>query len=304
MKELLLSVRQPGACLVAVVRDGSPEQVYVEQEPANSRVGNIYKGRIVNIEPSIQAAFLDYGVGRNGFLHVSDVEPGLYLNIPNPALHGHEPARPRIEAIFRRGQELLVQVIKEGIGTKGATLTTYLSLSTRSLVLMPGLSGEIGVTRKIEDEEQRQRLRLLIEQAGPPEGLGFIARQAALDRTAEQLHGEMTFLERLWRLVQRRSNQRPAPIEVYRDCDPLAQAIAATCSADIDTIWVDEQAAVEPAREMLDLVSPGAGARLRLHEGTDTLFARYGIQEETGQRPALPTGASAPDTPAGPAEGG
>jgi ribonuclease E len=287
---------------VAVVRDGDLEQVYVEPAPAASRAGNIYKGRIVAIEPSIQAAFLDLGGPRNGFLHVSDIEPALYRNIPDERL---QRGRPRIEELFRRGQELLVQLIKEPEGnpSAGPTLSTYLSLASRSLVLMPGLD-RAGVTRKIEDEGQRRQLLELLKQARPRGFTGFIARQAALGRSAAELADEMAYLERLWHRVLQRSAGRPAPAELYREGDPVVQAIRDAFSADIGTVWVDDPAVFQPVQEILDLVSPGAGQRARLHQGPDTLFARYGIQEEKGQRPALPPGAQAPDTPAGPDRGG
>src|SRR5690606_13907958 len=154
-------------------------------------VGNIYKGRVVNVEPSIQAAFVDFGVGRNGFLHVSDVEYEYYRHLmPNGGddddyedNNGRGNGRrrndrrtrnkPPIQDIFQRGSEVLVQVIKEGIGTKGPTLSTYISIPGRYLVLMPALQ-RVGVSRKIEDEEDRRKLRRLMQQLSPPEGLGFI----------------------------------------------------------------------------------------------------------------------------------
>jgi len=185
-QEMLINVAQPEECRIAIVEDGLLEELYIERASADNYVGNIYKGRIVNLEPSIQAAFVDFGVGRNGFLHISDVEPQYFrLGGFDPAealepvgagrgrdidLGDEEPepatkprarnlrpgARPRIkppiQEIFRRGDEVLVQVIKEGIGTKGPTLTTYISIPGRYLVMMPGMN-RLGVSRKIEDDE-------------------------------------------------------------------------------------------------------------------------------------------------------
>ncbi|MCH2596689.1 MAG: S1 RNA-binding domain-containing protein, partial [Pirellulales bacterium] len=181
--EMLINVAQPEECRIAIVEDGQLEELYVERSSQDNYVGNIYKGKIVNLEPSIQAAFVDFGVGRNGFLHISDVEsqyfrqggyapdkpiqPDGTQNEPEPADAASERggggngrtstasrkvrpgARPRIkppiQEIFRRGDEVLVQVIKEGIGTKGPTLSTYISIPGRYLVLMPAL-GRIGVS--------------------------------------------------------------------------------------------------------------------------------------------------------------
>jgi ribonuclease E len=174
-KEMLINVLQPEESRIAIVEDGVLEELYVERNSAENFTGNIYKGRVVNIEPSIQAAFVDFGVGRNGFLHVSDVEYQYYKALqPN---NGRKPEsqtdsrgrkirhndrsprnKPPIQEIFKRGDEVLVQVIKEGLGTKGPTLSTYISIPGRYLVLMPGLQ-RVGVSRKIADDDVRRQLR-------------------------------------------------------------------------------------------------------------------------------------------------
>ena len=186
-KEMLINVLQPEECRIAVLEDGQLEELYMERKSVEAFAGNIYRGKIVNLEPSIQAAFVDFGVGRNGFLHISDVEPQYFRQggyDPEEIMresdelaeaaakraresgrgskHAYKGGRPRvkppIQEIFKRGDEVLVQVIKEGIGTKGPTLSTYLSIPGRYLVLMPSLS-RIGVSRKIEDEDDRKRLK-------------------------------------------------------------------------------------------------------------------------------------------------
>ena len=183
-KEMLINVLQPEESRIAIVEDGILEELYVERNSLENYVGNIYKGRIVNIEPSIQAAFVDFGVGRNGFLHVSDVEFQYYRHLiekgdggdsdddaddldsgDGDEVRGRSAARgrfnersvrnkPPIQEIFQRGSEVLVQVIKGGIGSKGPTLSTYISIPGRYLVLMPGLQ-RVGVSRKIADEDAR-----------------------------------------------------------------------------------------------------------------------------------------------------
>jgi len=177
---MLVNASQTEECRIAIIEDGRLEELYVERASQDNYVGNVYKGKIVNLEPSIQAVFVDFGVGRNGFLHISDVEPRYFkqggydpdemmrkereaaANNPRrrpPAHGGFRPrVKPPIQEIFKRGDEVLVQVIKEGIGNKGPTLSTYISIPGRYLVLMPAL-GRIGVSRKIEDEEERRRPR-------------------------------------------------------------------------------------------------------------------------------------------------
>src|SRR5262245_59584203 len=200
-QEMLINVAQAEECRIAIVEDGQLEELYLERTSQSNYVGNIYKGKIVNLEPSIQAAFVDFGVGRNGFLHISDVEPQYFRQAgydPEEVIRGafdddrsqsrdseggkgtqrrrYPGARPRfkppIQDILRRGDEVLVQVIKEGIGTKGPTLSTYISIPGRYLVLMPAL-GRVGVSRKIEDEEERRKLRDAMLELKPPRGLGF-----------------------------------------------------------------------------------------------------------------------------------
>jgi ribonuclease E len=553
-KEMLINVLQPEECRIAIVEDGVLEELYVERTSHESYVGNIYKGRIVNIEPSIQAAFVDFGVGRNGFLHVSDVEPAYYRHLeqrggdnggrrdrgrdrhrgprrpveddfdrpetlpeeeeeraawpadradaepepqapgeeagapprdeaaedrgrrrseggrgrrgsrgrrgrprgeepagpetgpdrheteepaghaephageeppatgepppasppgqqeerrfgegidldeaepgprlmdsaehrteegdppapslePSAALHEEEhglsrsepedsseegadegPARnyeadwqdteetgvsapgdryaeeggsheemaeerlpefeeegarprhrrgrderrgrrpgrrmggrpgagrpkPLIQDIFRRGQEVLVQVIKEGIGTKGPTLSTYISIAGRYLVLMPGLN-RIGVSRKIADDEQRRRLREILSELQPPRGLGFIIRTAGLDKNKKELQRDLSYLSRLWQVVVRRIRKLKAPAEIYQESDMITRTIRDTFTSEIDTIWVDEPAAFEHAQEFLQIVMPRYANRIKLYQGSEPMFHKYGIEDE------------------------
>jgi ribonuclease E len=562
-KEMLINVLQPEECRIAIVEDGILEELYVERTSHESYVGNIYKGRIVNIEPSIQAAFVDFGVGRNGFLHVSDVEPAYYRHLQEPRGEGgrregggrgrrerggrrpddegrreggrrrgrpeearrprrppdiedeaparpededrgpagpeepavtaaaeaadygfeaaYEPAEPQaltqpadeagqdaealagqpeaeegrgrrrgrgrtrrkpdeapeqagaageaepapeakagpadepepsgevesesrrrperprpmesaerrtkeeepeldlppgrpaedredvsdpdeaasaagdegayadsghaeeaerpvavaeghtddveedlaedrmsdfdeeadlgpprrrrddrrrngrrpggfgrpgfgrpkplIQDIFRRGQEVLVQVIKEGIGTKGPTLSTYISIAGRYLVLMPGLN-RIGVSRKITDEEQRRRLKEILSDLEPPRGLGFIIRTAGLDRTKKELQRDLAYLSRLWQVVVRRIRKTKSPCEIYQESDMITRTIRDTFTGEIDTIWVDEPAAFAQAQEFMQIVMPRYAGRIKLFEGPEPMFHKYGIEEE------------------------
>src|SRR3954447_22322667 len=170
-KEMLINVSEGEECRIALVEDGGLEELYMERTSATSHVGNIYKGRVTNVEPSIQAAFVDFGLGRNGFLHISDVLPQYFGRKGEDVEEfvGKKMARrdrPPIQRCLRRGDDIVVQVIKEGIGTKGPTLSTYLSIPGRILVMMPGMS-KFGISRKIEDEEERRRLRGILDSLKP-----------------------------------------------------------------------------------------------------------------------------------------
>jgi ribonuclease E len=329
-QEMLINVAQPEECRIAIVEDGILEELYIERSSQDNYVGNIYKGKIVNLEPSIQAAFVDFGVGRNGFLHISDVESQYFrqggYDPDKPILPGggqeievediadldddedddleevgengrsirprggrsatkrvRPGVRPRIkppiQEIFRRGDEVLVQVIKEGIGTKGPTLSTYISIPGRYLVLMPAL-GRIGVSRKIEDDDARRRLRDILRELNPPKGLGFIVRTAGTDRTKKELSRDLAYLVRLWKVIVRRIKKTPAPDVVYEESDMIIRTIRDIFTGDVDSISIDQAEAYERAKEFLQVVMPRYVSRLQLYEGKEPLFHRYKLDEE------------------------
>jgi ribonuclease E len=321
-QEMLINVAQPEECRIAIVEDGVLEELYVERSGQDNYVGNVYKGRIVNLEPSIQAAFVDFGVGRNGFLHISDVESqyfrqgGYDPNKPilpdgsqprgseaNSARHGESASgrgrsengrgtqtarrrmgvrpriKPPIQDIFQRGDEVLVQVIKEGIGTKGPTLSTYISIPGRYLVLMPAL-GRIGISRKIEDDDGRRRLRDILRELNPPKGVGFIVRTAGTERTKRDLSRDLAYLLRLWKVIVRRIKKHAAPFGIYEESDMIIRTIRDIFTSDVDTIFIDEPAAFERAKEFLQIVMPRYVNRLQLYEGREPLFHKYNLDEE------------------------
>ena len=313
-KEMLINVAQPEECRIAVVEDGVLEELYIERASQNNYVGNIYKGRIVNLEPSIQAAFVDFGVGRNGFLHMSDVEPSYYRqggygrdgrkltdsgkedsngsgsgdgrrgSQPHNRGRGGRPGirpkvKPPIQDVFRRGDEILVQVIKEGIGNKGPTLSTYVSIPGRYLVLMPAL-GRVGVSRKIEDEDARRRLRDILLELNPPKGVGFIVRTAGQERTKKELSRDLAYLLRLWKVIVRRIKKVEAPVDIYEESDMIIRTIRDMFSSDIDAIYIDQEPAFDRAREFLQQVMPRHVGRLQLYQGKEPLFDKYRLEEE------------------------
>jgi ribonuclease E len=317
-QEMLINVAQPEESRIAILEDGVLEELYIERTAQDNYVGNIYKGVVVNLEPSIQAAFVDFGVGRNGFLHISDVEPQYFRQggfDPDQPLEPNggsrrgrgeadesaenddpddPPSRPRrrpmrlgarprvkppIQDILRRGDEVLVQVIKEGIGTKGPTLSTYISIPGRYLVLMPAL-GRVGVSRKIEDEDVRRRLRDIMLELNPPKGLGFIVRTAGADRTQKELSRDLAYLLRLWKVIVRRIKKTTAPTDIYEESDMIIRTIRDIFTTEVDAIYIDEPKACERAKEFVQLVMPRNVGRLQLYEGKDPLFHKHGVDEE------------------------
>jgi ribonuclease E len=190
-----------------------------------------------------------------------------------------ERPKPPIQEIFKRGQEVIVQVIKEGIGTKGPTLSTYISIAGRYLVLMPGLN-RVGVSRKIMDDDQRRRLRDIFNDLKPPTGLGFIIRTAGVDKSRSEIQRDLAYLSRLWQVVARRIKKVKSPAEVYQESDMITRTIRDTFTNDIDTIWVDERSAFEHAQEFLQFVMPQHADRIKFYEGKEPLFHKYGLEDE------------------------
>ncbi len=316
-KEMLINVSQSEECRIALLEDGVLEELYTERTSQNNWVGNIYKGKIVNIEPSIQAAFVDFGVGRNGFLHISDIEPEYFrqagydpseiLSGKNFGIDDEEPSdgpddsasgrggargqrggklrsgrprfKPPIQEIFRRGDEVLVQVIKEGIGTKGPTLSTYISIPGRYLVLMPSL-GRIGVSRKIEDEAERKKLKSMMQDMNIPKGVGFIVRTAGQERNRKELSRDVAYLLRLWKALVKRIKSQPSPCDVYEESDIMIRTIRDTFTEDIDSIVVDHPEAYNRARDFMEMVMPKYSSRIQLYENREPLFFKYKLEQE------------------------
>jgi ribonuclease E len=206
-------------------------------------------------------------------------EPESGRSSAGRSYRGRGMVKPPIQEVFRRGDEVLVQVIKESIGTKGPTLSTYISIPGRYLVLMPGLN-RVGVSRKIADEAQRRKLREIMNDLNPPKGLGFIVRTAGLERTKRELARDLAYLLRLWKVILRRIKKSKTPSPIYQESDMITRTIRDIFTSEIDTIWIDEPSAFERAQEFLRVVMPRFVNRLKLYEEREPLFHKYGIEEE------------------------
>jgi ribonuclease E len=282
-RQMMINVSAGTECRIAILHEGRLEEFFIERESTQSHVGNIYKGRITNVEPSIQAAFIDFGLEKNGFLHISDVQPQYFPN------HSGEPEdvgrkiprhqRPPIQKCFRRGQEVIVQIIKEGVGTKGPTLTSYLSIPGRFLVMMPGMSRH-GVSRKIEDDVQRRQMRDLLGQLALPSDMGFILRTAGLGRNKRELQRDLNYLMRLWKTVVERIKRLPGPAELYRESDLVTRTIRDIYTADFDRIVVDDATIAKKVREFLHIAMPRTKTSVETYADREPIFHRFGIEVE------------------------
>jgi len=282
-KEMIINVVPQEECRIAIMDAGKLQEIYLERASSENQVGNIYKGIVTNVEPSIQAAFIDFGQGKNGFLHISDLHPQYFPNgessTENVGRKMPRRNRPPIQRCLRRGQQLLVQITKEGIGTKGPTLTSYLSIPGRFLVMMPGMR-QLGVSRKIEDDDTRRKLRDQLNELNLPEDAGFIARTAALGRTKRELQSDLNYLSRLWKSVDKRIKGQKAPTEIYTESDLVIRTIRDVYASDITRIVVDDADVAERAHEFLSIFSPRSRDTVVYYDGPEPIFHRYGIEDE------------------------
>ncbi len=269
-------------CRVAVLEEGRLSHYFAERESNSTNVGSIYKGRVANVEPAIQAAFIDFGQGQNGFLHVSDLHPKYFPGEEVTERVGKKIARhdrPMIQDALRRGQEIIVQVIKEGIGTKGPTVTSYISIPGRLLVMMPDMD-KAGVSRKVADEDQRRAMRKILDSLDLPEGCGFILRTAGLDRSKSELQRDAAYLERLWTAMRKRIDKTGGPCELYTEGDLLIRTLRDLADPCIKSIVVDSPAAFDRAQIFLDIVAPGTGPKLHFWTKQAPLFTAFRVDEQ------------------------
>ena len=279
---MLINIAQEEECRIAIVEKGQLEELYVERSTSSRHVGNIYKGVITNVEPSIQACFIDFGIGQNGFLHISDLQTSFFPNNSQKERVGRKRPRrerPPIQDCLKRGQELIVQVIKEGIGTKGPTLTTYLSIPGRFMVLMPGMNRS-GISRKIEDEESRTKLRDLLKQLDPPKDMGVIIRTAGMDRGKRDLQRDLNYLIRLWKNVTAQEKKVSAPKELYQESDLVIRTLRDVFNSNIKRIVCDSEEVVKKIKGFLRIAMPRTRCPIQFYNQSAPLFSKDHIEEK------------------------
>ncbi|OQX10676.1 MAG: hypothetical protein BWK76_20305 [Desulfobulbaceae bacterium A2] len=298
--KLLINAEEPEECRVALVENGRLEAFHVATVADERTKNNIYKGRIVSVEANLQAAFVDIGTERNGFLPFGEIHPEYYredLDDRCRQLVQRDQLRDlKIEEVVQRGQEVLVQVAKEVTGSKGANLTTYLSIPGRYIVLMPG-SDSAGISRKIVDDERRQQLREMMHELELPEGIGYIIRTASQEITGQSLQQDLRELLALWGEIRKRGQAMASPALIHEEHDVIARFLRDHFTADIQEILVDTQEAFEQVSRFVATLPAGQrDVKVRLHRGPRPVFNHHNIEEqiEAIYRPrvALPSGGS------------
>ncbi len=279
-KRMFISVLPGEQVEVALAENGVLLEYYLDMLHQRKLKGNIYKGVIHNIDANLQAAFVNYGSGKNGFLQIDEVHPE-YWQAP------HEPAKgkkfPPIQKVLKAGQEVLVQVVKEPTGNKGAFLTTWLSLAGRFLVLTPGQE-QIGVSRKVSDEEERARLREMMNGIDPGSGLGVIVRTVSAGTTKATLKNDLQYLKRLWRDIRKKATEVAAPALVHQEPGLSERAVRDYLTDDVGEIWVDNEAEAENVRGMVSLLFPRKKDLVRLHgDPRQSLWDRFSLRRQLEQ---------------------
>ncbi|HHO48471.1 MAG TPA: Rne/Rng family ribonuclease [Desulfobacteraceae bacterium] len=276
---------------VALVDSGNLLEFYLERPAEQGLVGNIYCGRVVRVLPGMQAAFVDIGLERAGFLYVDDVllspcefekriasqdQPFNRAISSQEILPHSSQVQPSIGDLLKEGQNVLVQISKEPIGTKGARLTCHITLPCRNLVFMP-LTDHIGISRKIEDEDVRQKLREMIEALRPP-GTGFIVRTVADHATEAELEADMEFLLLLWDDIKSRCGKVAAPSLVYKDIDMILRSVRDLFSEDVKQVVVDAEPVYERLQSFVRIFAPELQDRIVHYDRDTPLFEAYGIE--------------------------
>lgn len=273
-QRMLINAVHPEECRIAIIEDSSTlAELEIESNVGKKAKGNIYRGRISRIEPSLQAAFIDIGTNRNGFLQINDVHPSCFRD------RSSRNGKVRIQDVLEPGQELVVQVVKEERDMKGATLTTYISLPGRYLVIMPG-SDRGGISRKIHDNEQRLRLGRLSKELEVPVGMGMIIRTAGLDRSQGELSRDLSLQLKLWESILVANQSAKAPTLLYKDNDLATRVIRDYFTPDVREIIIDDPKTFQNVREFVGQVMPRYRSRIKLYEERGPIFTHHGIDQQ------------------------
>jgi len=290
MKRMLINATQPEELRVAIVDGQKLFNLDIEVPGRELKKANIYKGRITRVEPSLEAAFVDYGAERHGFLPMKEISRSYFTE---ESVEGGK--RPNIKEAIKEGQQVIVQVEKEERGNKGAALTTFLSLAGRYLVLMPNNPRAGGVSRRIEGQD-RAELREAMAQLEIPEGMGLIVRTAGIGKQIEELQWDLDYLLQLWAAIENSSTNRDAPFLIYQESNVIIRSIRDHLRADIGEILIDDESTFTQARQFIRQVMPHNERKLRRYEDRVPLFSRYQIEsqiESAFQRDVrLPSGGS------------
>ncbi|MBN2493771.1 MAG: Rne/Rng family ribonuclease [Deltaproteobacteria bacterium] len=286
-QEMIVNACVPENTRVAIVSSGRLEAYFEEFHQDFRTRGNIYLGEVINVQPGLDACFVDYGESRHGFLPMGEILPRFWKKRTD---------RPRIEHAVTRGQKLIVQIDKEPSGTKGARLSTHVSLAGRYMVLMPYSAETRGVSRRIEDPEQRQTYREIADKIHPPKGMGVIVRTAGLGMNKRDLSQDLNYLIRLWKDIDQRSRSSSKPCLLHADADLVPRILRDYYSDEIEWIRIDDAVALQKAEQFFRLYMPRKRRQLKAYTHREPIFSHFGIEQQIEElqkrRVQLPSGGS------------
>ena len=270
---MLINASHPEENRVAIVVDGILSELDIEIAGKEQSKGNIYKAVVVRVETGLQAAFVDYGAEKLGFLQIGEIHPNIYPS------KEESKSRPRIADILSRGQEILVQIVKEERGNKGAALTTYLSIPGRYMVLMPDSTTK-GVSRKISEDPERKKLKRTMAELDLPDDMGYIVRTAGIGKDKDELKRDFDYLVRLYEGIVARQDQIKAPAQLYQESNLAIRSIRDYFSTDMDEVLIDDQTVYQDTRDFFALVMPEFKHLVKRHRERRPIFSRYQIEEQ------------------------
>ncbi|MFP4475337.1 MAG: ribonuclease E/G [Desulfatibacillaceae bacterium] len=269
--KILINAVDPEECRIAIVKDNHLEGFHIETAAREITRGNIYKAIVVRVEPSLQAVFVDYGAERHGFLQKHEIHSDYFLDSPSGSTC--------ISKLMKNGQEVLVQIVKEPVMKKGAMLTTYISIAGRFVVLMPG-SKNRGVSRKIEDEKERKRLKEALESASVPEDFGVIVRTAGEKANKSVLVKDIKHLMRLWNNINKQGIKEKAPCLLYKEASLAIRSIRDHFTPDVSGILVDDPQVFNEIRDFIKIIAPRQPQIVKQHKGPKPIFTRYQLEDQ------------------------
>jgi ribonuclease E len=273
--KMLINALDPEEFRVAFIKDGMIDGFQIETSAVEQKAGNVYKALVERVEPRLQACFINYGGEKNGFLAAGDIHPE-YFHVP---VSPRDQSMPPIEKAIKKGQEILVQVIREMPGHKGPQLTTYVSFAGRYLVLTPGRLIN-GVSRKIESEQERQRLKEIMQQLRLPEELGYIVRTVAAGQTKRELSKDLNRLLRMWKTIRSKVAESPPLSLIHKEQDICFRTLRDYYNSDISEILVDDKETYLKIKEYMKIISPRDQSEVKLYKDSRPIFDQYNAEEQ------------------------
>lgn len=280
MKEIIIDVGS-SQTRVALLENKELTEIYIERQSSERITGNIYKGRVENVLPGMQAAFVDIGLDKNAFLYVKDALPNTYSDEDDEYVDPSKYKDYQIDELLKSGQEIMVQIMKEPIDTKGARVTTHVTLPGRYVVLMPTVE-YIGISRRIENDEERERLKKIAENY-KPKGMGLIIRTAAEDCTSEDIEGDINFLLKLWDNIKHKQKSVVAPRIIHKDINIIYRTVRDMFTKDIDRLAINNKEHYEKVKELIGIISPQIKNRVEYYNKGYDIFEYYQIEQQIGK---------------------